>query len=84
MDRGILYCYCSQFFKEEINIPPTVISCRRYRVPEEYEDTFVSDRVKRNIDLIRGVKVEEFYRKDMLSAVLWYPDLFRKKPMTGK
>ena len=37
-----------------------------------YEDSFLSDRVKRNTDLIRDVQVETFYRKDQLSAVLWY------------
>ena len=37
-----------------------------------YQDTFLSDRVKRNIDLIQDVIVETFYRGETLSAVLWY------------
>lgn len=37
-----------------------------------YADTFISDRVKRNFDLIHDVRVESFYRKEKLSAVLWY------------
>jgi molecular chaperone HtpG len=37
-----------------------------------YQDTFLSDRVKRNIDLIQDVIVETFYRGEILSAVLWY------------
>lgn len=39
-----------------------------------YEDSFISDRVKKNTDLICDVKVEKFYRKDKLSAVLWYAE----------
>jgi len=39
-----------------------------------YSDTFFSDRVKKNLDLIRDVKVEALYRKEMLSAVLWYAE----------
>ncbi len=39
-----------------------------------YSDTFISDRVKKKTDLIRDVRVEAFYRKDKLSAVLWYAE----------
>lgn len=39
-----------------------------------YGDTFISDRVKRTVDLISDVKVVSFYREDKLSAVLWYAD----------
>ncbi len=37
-----------------------------------YQDTFVSDRIKKNVDAIRDIQIEEFYRKKKLSAVLWY------------
>ena len=39
-----------------------------------YRDTFVSDRVKKNIDSIRDVKVKAFYRGKTLSAFLWYAE----------
>ena len=55
-------------------IPQYKISLNGKKLFKPYEDTFISDRVKRNVDLIRDVHVEEFYRKDKLSAVLWYAD----------
>ena len=39
-----------------------------------YRDTLISDRVKKQFDLIRDIKVETFYRKDKLSAILWYAE----------
>lgn len=39
-----------------------------------YEDTFLSDRIKRNFDLIQDVMVEVFYRENSLSAILWYAE----------
>ena len=39
-----------------------------------YQDSFVSDRVKRNTDYIRDVKIQTFYRRKKLSAVLWYAE----------
>ena len=39
-----------------------------------YRDTFISDRVKKNTDFIRDVKVEAFYSKNKLAAVLWYAE----------
>lgn len=39
-----------------------------------YQDTFVSDRVKRSFDLIRDVKVKVFNRGDRFSAILWYAE----------
>ena len=55
-------------------IPQYKITLNGKNLFKPYEDTFISDRVKRNVDLIRDVKVEVFYRKDKLSAVLWYAD----------
>ena len=37
-----------------------------------YRDTFLSDRVKRQPDLIQDIEVRVFYRGTDLSAVLWY------------
>ena len=37
-----------------------------------YRDTFISDRVKRNFDMIRDVDVVVFRRGEALSAILWY------------
>lgn len=39
-----------------------------------YRDVLVSDRVKKQFDFIRDVKVKTFYRKDKLSAILWYAE----------
>ncbi len=56
----------------EYLIPQYRISLNGKDLFKPYEDSFLSDRVKRNTDLIRDVQVETFYRKDQLSAVLWY------------
>lgn len=53
-------------------IPQYKISLNGKDLFKPYEDFFLSDRVKRNTDLIRDVQIETFYRKDQLSAVLWY------------
>ena len=37
-----------------------------------YRDTFISDRVKRNVDMIRDVDVQVFSRGEAPSAILWY------------
>jgi len=55
-------------------IPQYRISLNGKGLYKPYEDSFISDRVKRNEDLIRDVKVEAFYRKEKLSAVLWYAE----------
>ena len=55
-------------------IPQYRISLNGKDLYKPYEDSFISDRVKRNEDLIRDVKVEAFYRKEKLSAVLWYAE----------
>lgn len=55
-------------------IPQYRISLNGKDMYKPYEDSFISDRVKRNEDLIRDVKVEAFYRKEKLSAVLWYAE----------
>ena len=39
-----------------------------------YRDTLVSDRVKKQFDSIRDLKVKSFYRRDKLSAILWYAE----------
>ena len=39
-----------------------------------YQDSFVSDRVKRNTDSILDVKIKSFYRNQKLSAILWYAE----------
>lgn len=76
-------------FHSEFKWGRTVIEKLRlngYRIPQyrirlngealykPYRDTFISDRVKRNTDFISDVKVEAFYRKEKLSAVLWYAE----------
>lgn len=37
-----------------------------------YEDTFLSDRVKRHCDIIQDICIETFFRGETLSAILWY------------
>lgn len=37
-----------------------------------YQDVFVSDRVKKNVDSIKDIEVKAFYRGGNLSAVLWF------------
>ncbi len=53
-------------------IPKYHIFLNKEELHKPYEDSFISDRVKRNIDLIQDVCVEAFYRGDQLSAILWY------------
>ena len=53
-------------------IPQYKVSLNGRILFKPYADSFISDRVKRNTDLIRDIKVEAFYRKEKLSAVLWY------------
>ena len=55
-------------------IPQYAIRLNGEALYKPYQDTFVSDRVKRNLDFIRDVKVETFYRKEQLSAILWYAE----------
>ena len=55
-------------------IPQYKIRLNGETLYKPYSDRFISDRVKKNLDLIRDVKVEMFYRKDKLSAVLWYAE----------
>lgn len=53
-------------------IPKYKIALNGEELYKPYEDQFISDRVKRNIDIISDVKVVSFCRNDRLSAVLWY------------
>ena len=53
-------------------IPKYHIFLNKTELFKPYEDTFLSDRVKRNFDLIQDIGVETFYRGETLSAVLWY------------
>ena len=53
-------------------IPKYHIFLNKEELRKPYEDSFISDRVKRNFDLIQDVCVEAFYRGDQLSAILWY------------
>lgn len=55
-------------------IPQYKIRLNGEMLTKPYSDRFLSDRVKKNLDLIRDIKVEKFYRKDKLSAVLWYAE----------
>lgn len=77
-----------QFFKE-FEWGRTIIEKMRlsgYQIPQyriclngemlykPYRDTFISDRIKKNFDFIHDVRVEAFYRKEKLSAVIWYTE----------
>lgn len=53
-------------------IPQYHINLNGQELFKPYQDTFISDRVKRNFDLIRDVKVKVFNRGDGFSAILWY------------
>ena len=55
-------------------IPQYTIRLNGEALYKPYQDTFVSDRVKRNLDFIHDIKVETFYRKEQLSAILWYAE----------
>lgn len=50
------------------------IRLNRKPLYKPYRDAFVSDRVRKNTDFIRDVKVKAFYRKETLSAILWYAE----------
>ena len=54
------------------NIPQYKILLNGTDLFKPYRDSFISDRVKRNADMIRDVDVRAIYRGDTLSAVLWY------------
>jgi len=56
------------------SIPKYHIFLNKTELFKAYEDMFISDRVKRNYDLIQDVTIEAFYRGETLSAVLWYAD----------
>lgn len=58
----------------EFYIPQYRICLNGKTLYKPYQDSFVSDRVKKHMDLIRDIKTEAFYRKDKLSAVLWYAE----------
>ena len=55
-------------------IPQYRIRLNGETIYKPYQDTLISDRVKKQFDLIRDIKVETFYRKDKLSAILWYAE----------
>ena len=55
-------------------IPQYTIRLNGVVLYKPYMDTLISDRVKKNLDTIHDIKVEAFYRKDLLSAVLWYAE----------
>lgn len=55
-------------------IPQYRIFLNGHELYKPYQDTFVSDRVKRSFDLIRDVKVKVFNRGDRFSAILWYAE----------
>ena len=54
------------------DIPQYKIRLNGETINKPYRDTLISDRVKKQMDFIRDIKVETFYRKDKLSAILWY------------
>ena len=56
------------------DIPQYRIRLNGETLYKPYRDTLISDRVKKQFDLIRDIKVEPFYRKDKLSAILWYAE----------
>ena len=53
-------------------IPEYKITVNNKDLYKPYRDSFISDRVKRNEDLIKDVEVQTFYRGDTLAALLWY------------
>jgi len=54
------------------NIPQYKIRLNGKELFKPYQDTLISDRVKKRCDFIRDIKIEPFYRKEKLSAILWY------------
>ena len=55
-------------------IPQYDINLNGKALYKPYRDTLISDRIKKRSDLIRDIKIEVFYRNDILSAILWYAD----------
>lgn len=55
-------------------IPQYNINLNGKALYKPYRDTLISDRIKKRSDLIRDIKIEAFYRNDILSAILWYAD----------
>ena len=55
-------------------IPQYAINLNGEALYKPYQDSFTSDRVKKNCDFIQDIKVESFYRKEKLSAILWYAE----------
>lgn len=56
------------------DIPKYRIRLNGETLYKPYRDTLISDRVKKQSDLIRDIKVELFYRKEKISAILWYAE----------
>ena len=52
-------------------IPSYNIRLNGEELYKAYNDSFVSDRVKKNKDVIKDIDIIPFYRDDKLSAVLW-------------
>lgn len=55
-------------------VPQYVIRLNGETIYKPYKDSFISDRIKKNLDYIRDVSIETFYRKEKVSAVLWYAE----------
>ncbi len=55
-----------------VRIPSYRITLNGEELYKPYQDSFVSDRVKKNEDSIQDIIVEPFFRKEVLCAVLWY------------
>ncbi len=53
-------------------IPEYKITVNNKNLYKPYLDSFISDRVKRNEDLIKDVEVQTFYRGEKISALLWH------------
>lgn len=56
------------------DIPQYKIFLNGEMLYKPYQDTMVSDRVRKKPDVIRDVKIEKFFRKDKISAILWYAE----------
>ena len=57
---------------EGYSIPQYRINLNNKELFKPYTVTFISDRVKRNTDIIKDVQIKSFFRHGKLSAVLWY------------
>lgn len=44
----------------------------KQNIYKAYDNTFTADRVKKIVDTIQDVSIVPFYRKDKISAVLWF------------